>query len=105
MAVGRATEQKAALTSQGHVPSPGALELTKGYAKVLETLDLPVPRVYPYDSTEQSTVFSGCVWEVFISNNPLALSFGERNSKADSTTQWKIHQVLESDQIGFKFQP
>ena len=47
VAVGRAMEQKAVLTSQGHVPSPGALELTKMYAKVLKMLDLPLPGRVP----------------------------------------------------------
>lgn len=40
-----------------------------------------------------------------MSSNPLALEFEERISKAGSTTQWKIHKVLESDQIGYKSEP
>ena len=42
---------------------------------------------------------------VVIPKNFFALQFGERNSEAGSMTQWKIHRVLESDQIGFESQP
>jgi len=46
--VGRALKEKAALTSQRHNPS-GALE---SIAKVLEMLYLPLPELYPCDSTK-----------------------------------------------------
>lgn len=75
--VGRAVKEKAALTSQRHVPSPGSLQFTKSYAKVWEMLYFPLPGVYPCDSTEWSTIFLGLGgWASFLTT--LQLSDSEK---------------------------